>query len=510
MRLIPTFLSDMFSRTSIDAASQLSVVAPPKVKPGQVSFPSFLKTAAKTSTAQLPRRDLQLASTDIETFRDAGNTRRVVEKFASGNPDLSASVFAYLRTAITKDYTAVAKNMDGTFNPDATNLLQQILTRFDVVGDYTQGFSGISSMRSNSESLGKEIMLYGACGLELVLGKDRLPQALRPVSVTTIEFLRDDKDPNIKKPRQRIAGQLIDLDIPTFFYTALDQNLLEPYAESPLQSAIQPVQFATEFMNDLRRVVQKAIHPRLLISIAEEAIKKSLPPEAFSDKTALDLYRNKIIADVSSQVNNLKIDDALVVSDAIKPAYMTGGNTSLNSEYQVLSEIINSKMATGAKTMPTILGMGGGSVNIASSETMLFLKNADGAVQQKLNEIYSQALTLAVRLFGLDVYVSFRYGDIDIRPEAELEAFRSMRQSRILELLSLGLVSDEQASLTLTNQLPVAGFTPLSGTGFYGKNKQDTNANGYSNQSAGGGAGGALNQAVTPDTPVGQRGSNKK
>jgi hypothetical protein len=116
--------------------------------------------------------------------------------------------------------------------------------------------------------------------------------------------------------------------------------------------------------------------------------------------------------------------------------------------------------------MPSILGHGSGSQNVASSETLLFMKNAKGMVQEKLNEIYSRALTLAVRLFGYDVYVEFRYADIDLRPESELEAFRSMRQSRILEQLSLGFITDEQASIELTGQLPPPGFKPLSGTGF--------------------------------------------
>lgn len=501
MRLIPTFVREFF------AASQLAPVAVPKVKSGQQAFPSFLRSASATTSA-LPRREMSLASTDIETFRNAGNTRKVVQKFATANPDLSAAVFAYTRTAITKGYVAVAKNMDGTFNPEATNLLQQMLIRFDVIGDYNDGFGNIGSMRSTSEALAKELMFYGAMSLELVLGKDRLPARLQPISVTNIEFVQDGTG---KRPQQRIAGTLIDLDIPTFFYVALDQDLLEPYADSPLQSAIQPAQFATEFMNDLRRVVQKAIHPRLVISIAEDAIKKSLPPEVFSNKEELDKYRTQIISAIETQINNLKIDDALVQSDAVKAEYMTGGNTSLEAEYTTLNNIINSKLATGAKTMPSILGMGTGSQNIASTETMLFLKNADGAIQQKLNEIYSQALTLGLRLFGLDVYVEFRYSDIDIRPEAELEAFRSMKQSRILELLSLGMMSDEEAALALTGHLPGKGFKPLSGTGFFSPQPVDAlNGNGHSTTGPGNKQGSAANQANSPGTPTGQRGSNKK
>ena len=98
---------------------------------------------------------------------------------------------------------------------------------------------------------------------------------------------------------------------------------------------------------------------------------------------------------------------------------------------------------------------------------MLFLKHAD-IVRRKLNEFWSRMFTLAVRLFGNDVYIDFQYAQIDLRPTAELEAYRAMYQSRILEQLSLGLVSDEEACVLLTGQLPPAGMAPLSGTMFKG------------------------------------------
>jgi hypothetical protein len=151
--------------------------------------------------------------------------------------------------------------------------------------------------------------------------------------------------------------------------------------------------------------------------------------------------------------------------------YLNNGNQSLDAEYKVLQDVIDSKTATGAKTLPSILGHGSGSQNIASSETLLFMKNAAG-VQGKLNEGYSKALTLAVRLFGLDVYVEFRYAPIDLRPELELEVFRATRQSRLLEQLSLGFLTDDEASIQLTGQLTPAGFKPLSGTQFFAPPKQ--------------------------------------
>ena len=84
-------------------------------------------------------------------------------------------------------------------------------------------------------------------------------------------------------------------------------------------------------------------------------------------------------------------------------------------------------------------------------------------------------LTQAVRLMGNDVYVEFKYADLDLRPQAELEAFRAMKQSRILEQLSLGLITDEEACIQLTGNLPRDGHVPLAGTYFKSGGLQVTN-----------------------------------
>lgn len=490
-----------WSGINIGAATQLAVIPAPKVPRSQQAFPSFLKTASP-GEARLPVRDLRLATSDIASLRNGQTTRVVIRDFAQANSDLSSAVFAYLRTAITPSFTAVARNMDSSINPDATNLLQQLLVRFDTVRDYTDGFSGISSMRSNSETLAKEIILYGSCSAELVLGKDRLPRAIVPVSTTQIVFQADTAaGAFIRKPQQRIPGGFVDLDVPTFFYVSLDQDLLDPYSQSPLESAIQPAQFSIEFLNDLRRVIQKALHPRLVVTIGEESFKKNVPAAFQQSQEQYQAYMNSILETIRTDVNGLNPEDALVLFDTLKAEYMTGGNTSLDREYSALTEIINSKIATGSKTMPSILGHGSGSQNVASTETMLFVKNAEGAVQEKLNEIYSQMLTLALRLFGLDVYVEFKYERIDLRPDSELEAFKSMKQSRMLELLSLGLMTDEEVSLQLTGNLPPQGYVPRSGTDFY-KAAPAPAGNPASNTSA-------LNQNLNSTAPAAPKGASK-
>jgi hypothetical protein len=450
----------------MQAAAQLAPVPPPKkVANKQVALSSYLRTAKPNPETALPRADRQLARTNPETYRLGSDTRVVMRDLVAVNPDLSASVNAYIRTGITAHYTAVAKNMDGTFNRDATDLLQQLLARFDIVQNYDDGFSGVNSMRSNSESLIKECMNYGAMALELVLDQSRLPRTLQPISVTQVQFF-PDKSGRWLSPKQKVSGELIDLDIPTFFYTALDQDLLEPYSSSPLEPAIHAVLFSQEFMNDLRRIVKRAVHPRVVVSIDEEKFRKYIPQDVLQDVDRLRAYQNALISDVQSQLNTLNPEDALVLFDMMGIEIVNNGNASLSKEWEVLSKVVDGKLTTGARALPSILGHGSGSQNVASSETLLFLKNAAG-VQEKLNEIYSRALTLAVRLFGQDVYVEFRYDPIDLRPDGELEAFRAMKQSRILELLSLGFLEDDDASIQLTGKLTPVGFKPLSGTGFF-------------------------------------------
>jgi hypothetical protein len=496
------FASRLFGGSRLDAASQLPDVPLPKVKKNGISLPSFLKTAKPNTDAPLPYNDRRLINADITALRNGNGTRTVMRDFIAASPDLSAAVFQYIRNAVSNGYQAVAKNPDGTFHPEATAALQQILTRFDVLTNYADGYASLTSLQSTSESLVKEIMTYGAMSAELVLDQALLPARIQPVSVTNVKFYPDSK--GVLKPVQEVGGQKFVLDTPAYVYVSLDQDLLEPYAASPLESAMQPTLFGQEFMNDVRRIVQRVIHPRLHVKIEEEKLIKHLTDKAQHDDELRKQEIDAAIQQVADAINNLQPEEAIVLLDSIEIDLLNNGNISLSDEYKVIKEIIDAKLSTGAKTMPAILGHGVGSSNIASTETMLFMRSVLG-IQGKLNELYSRLLTLAVRLMGFDVVVHFRYNAIDLRPEAELEAFKSQKQSRLLELLSLGLLTDEEASLELTGRLPPKGFKPLSGTMFMSKSAgANENPNGESNN------GSTLNQNLNSDAPKQTRGGNTK
>ncbi|MEY2654810.1 MAG: Vibrio phage [Pseudomonadota bacterium] len=499
-------LSTFSSWLGLSAATDMPDPVDPKVKRGQRVLPSYLTTSKPSTKSALPRNERNLINTDITTYRTGSTARQTIRDFVKASPDLSGAVTSYVRLAVTRGYTAIAKNRDGTINPDATRALAQMLASFDVLNDYSLGYDDSPSIRSLAETWSREILIEGAMAGELVLDKALLPYKIQPVNVGQIR-LYPSSDGKRLIPQQELAGETISLDTPTFFMVSLDQDTVITYPESPLEPALQPTLAAAEFLNDIRRVVKKSIHPRMVVSIDEEKFRKSMPQDVLQDQEKMIAYKNQVINEIQSQVNDMAPEEALVLFDSITVKIEDHGNTNLNNEYEVIQGMYDARMATGAKVMPTVLGKANGTSNVASSEVVMFVKYVEGAVQSKLHEMFSKMLTLGVRLLGHDVFVTFEFNPIELRPESELESFRSMKQSRILDLLSLGMLSDEEACIQLTGQLPSANYKPLSGTGFRATAKVDPAGNGYNGASN---DGSTMNQNLKPDTPTGVKGGQKQ
>jgi hypothetical protein len=490
-----------FFGVSPEAAKALPPPAPIKTKSKQVSLPSFFTSATPSKTSAIPRSDNALLNADITALRSTSrNSREAVRNFVAASPDLSAAVFAYIRMAVSQTYTAVAYSSDGRIDVDATKLVQQILSRMEHVGDYTAGFSQNPSIRSSSESLAKELMLYGSASLEVIFDKALTPSKLQPISVTNIDFIADGLG---VRPVQIIGSETRDLDTPAFIYTSLDQDLLSAYSTSPLEPALQPTLFGHELLNDIRRIVRRVLFPRLKAVVDEDKFRANLPAEIQFDPEKLNEYMTSFILDLETRLNNLAPEEALIYFDTLDLTLESRGNDSLGDELKVLQSLIDGKTASGSKALGAILGHGAASSNIASTEAALFLKSVQGAVQAKLNELYSRALTVAVRVMGVDVSVQFKYADIDLRPAAELVAFHQTKQAMVLEQLSLGLITDEEASIQLTGHLPPEGYKPLSGTMF--KSKQEAQPTDQSSNN-----GSTLNQNLNSDAPAQGRGGNTK
>jgi len=333
----------------------------------------------------------------------------------------------------------------------------------------------VQPIQSLLESLAHELRYYGSCMLEVVLNAARVPDRLVPIGTRDLEWWPTNKSKAVI-PVQDVGGDKIRLDFPTIIYTSLDQDLYYSNSDSPMEPALQPVLMAMQFLNDVRRVIRAAVHPRLMVSLKAEELRKMIPVSISADPKKSEEWYNSIVSQVTNTINGLEPEEAFVQLDIMEASYLSRGNTSLEREYDIIDKMATGKISAGAKTLPSVIGKGENQTT-ASVESMIFVKQVEGALQAPLNRVMSRAMTLIARLGAADVYVEFKLADIDLRPESELAGFRSQQQA----------------------------YKPNA-------NAADGNNN-YSNTAAGGtagadGGGGALNENLKPKTSPNKAGSN--
>lgn len=450
----------------MSAATALPTQPPPKPpKPGGASYPGFRRSTV-ASSAKIQKPTFDVANVDLTaTYRSATDTPTQVRNLSRFSPELAGSLAANTRVGIPEKFIAIARDPDGTFNVEATQLALQLLRTMNTMPDYINGFSQVNSLRSTSEALAKEIQQTGAMAMELVLDKQRLPLQWVPVPVSSVEFYEDGKG---VKPIQKVGGDEIDLDIATFFWVTLDPSLYNIYPQSPMEAAIQPTLASTTFLTTLRKLCERHVFKRYDIKIDEEKLLARTPPDiaASGDPDLITGYLNTVIEQVNDAITDLGVDEALVHFDFFEVKYIDGDTGDTPGTFETVRDIYDSKIATAMKTPPSVLGMGSKSQNVASTETLMFLANVNGMIRLKLQELYSKALTLSVRLLGLDVTVEFEFDDIELKPAGELEAYRAMRFERLTNLVSIGWMTDEEACLRLTGNLPQNGYTIKWDTNF--------------------------------------------
>lgn len=483
------------SRSNPDQQFSAAVFPPPplpKAPNKPVSVPGY-RTQAEPQATAVRRNNRDLANSSRTAARTGATAYAITRELAETSPDLAAATSMLLRTGIPEKFTLYGRDLDGNLDRTATEQAYELMRRLTFLGAADGSYGAQMTIQSLSESLGKELLYYGACGLEVALDKARIPSSFNAVSVT--QLIAFDEDNSVRWV-QRVGGVDMDLDTPTFIYTAVDQLLTDAYSSGFIQAATQPTLADAEFTDDVRRVLKRAVHPRLKANLVSEQIRKNCPPEILNDPTKFSQYQQSILDQVESLINGLAPEDALVSFDSITYEFISS-DADPSAIIERIQGVLNSKLASGAKTLPVVLGHGGTS-NSSSTESLLYIKTAD-MLRRKLNEVYSRALTVAIRLVGIEGYVEFQYAPIELRPESELAAFRAMETSNTLQLLSLGFITDDEAALHLTGHLTPPGFKPLMGTGFYSSNAAGSQiadtGSGSSNTSA-------MGRTLKPKTPA--------
>jgi hypothetical protein len=447
---------------------QATLVLPKSLVIGiQTSDPSV----GKAKDTALPDASLNHLNKSISSLRSETDVYTQMRNLVIFSGDMSMAVASYLRLA---DSPLQYRVFDSThqLSDQGSLLLRTILNNLKYPVDYSYGYDDRHAPDDVSGICLREVLLTGGCALELVLNKAKLPDRLQPVSPSKLKWrtaATTETGALTHKiiPWQQATGQVILLDIPTFFFARLDTDPTTVYPKPPFEVAINTAIFHAEVLEDIRRVVKRSGHSRLILTIDHEKLMKSVPMDVRGDPTKEQAWVEEVRSSLASSLAGMNPETALILFDNISADYLNSeiGGTA---DYTAFKNMVDAQMATSLHTPLTVLAKpsGAGSSNVASSESLLFLKHAAG-IRKPVETLFSRALTLAVRLSGFDGYVEAYYPPIDLRPESELEAYKSMKQARVLELWSLGTITDQEASEELGTGMLPPGFKPLSGTGFY-------------------------------------------
>jgi len=450
--------------------------------------------ASGTDRANTISRDnTRAANQSILAFRTQNNDIAAVRALDLIDGTFSSAIFSFVEIANSGYDVTAFDTATHQFSEQGTMMARSVLAGLDTLYDYSKGYSDKRSLSSVIETGLLEVIETGALAAELVLDKFRLPERINVVAYETLEWVSRGDGTKYPQQQRESGGDPIKLDIPNFFVCELHKQAAKAYATTMLASALNSSYHFDDFIEDMRRAVRRQGHGRLNAKLNAEMVRAAAPDDVRADPKKMQSWMQSQLDEVNSALKGLNPEDALAFYDAVEISLLKAEGEK--SDYVPLMNAISGQLATSLKTSPSILGLRlSGSQSLSNTESLVFLKVARG-IQRPIEEVMSRAITLAVRLYGVDAYVKFQFHPINLRPEDELEAFKTMKQQRVMTLLSEGFLTDEECAQILGTGPRAPGAPPLSGTGFMRGGGKGINAEDASPNDD------PQGRALQPDTP---------
>lgn len=438
----------------------------PKKKAGDKGV-AFTNTFNPLQTAQalsLPTYREHLD--DLFVNRPLQDSRQILQDLFKQDPDVSAAVNAYLTVANT-DPIFYVRDMEGVIDREGHKLLQQIITGLTTRSDYSTGFQMTQSLRSIAESMRYMLLLRGGIATELVFDKFLIPREFRHVDMATLEWFETAPGKFVPVQEPKNSQDPISLDQPTFFVSFYRRDPTTIYTYSPFVSAVNTIAARQQVINDLYRIMQKTGYPRIEASVVEEVLRKNAPASAKDDETEMLRWLADRLNDISTTLGNMRPDQAFVHSDTIVTKILNPAGPGKSMDVTSVIGVLNAQNQAALKTMATIIGRGEAGVNTASTEARIFAMNAE-ELNHPIAETLGHMFTLALRMQGFQGYVDCRFKKIELRPDMELEPQRLAKQARLIEMLSLGLIGDDDFHMMMFDRVRPDEIEEMTGTGFAG------------------------------------------
>lgn len=454
-------MANKLSTLGSKALGALAVILPGRLNPKGTAVTQTYAPANNQSVLSAPNYRDHL--TDIFTQRTALDSRSLLKELFKNDPDMSASVHAFLTVADTK-LVPLVKDADGQIDRAGQKILEQVLTGFTTRSDYSKGFKIVNSLTSVTEAYRYMLLLRGGIGAEMVINQEFMPVEMRQVDMGVVEWF--EKAPNQFTPQQTDAdGKKITLDIPTFFATWFRQDPTAIYSTSPFVSAINTIAARQQVINDLYRIMQITGFPRMEVTVLEEVVLKNAPVSVKADPKKQREYLQQQLTEIRTTLSQIGPEQTFVHYDSVEPGMLNEKAAGVAINIDSVMNALNAQNQAGLRTMATILGRGTSGVNTATVEARVFSMSAE-ALNKPIADILSQMFTLAIRLNGSQSKVECSFEPVELRSALELETNLLVKSQRLRADLSDGLITDDEYHLMMYGRLAPEGCPVLSGTGF--------------------------------------------
>lgn len=413
---------------------------------------------------------------DLYDNRIGTNSNELLKELFKQDPDCSAAVNAYLTSSDTPlVYYAVDAN--GEISTDGTKTLRFLIDKITSRWDYTLNYQMKSSLTSIREELKYMLLLRGAAGAELIFDKTLQPKEIRNVDMLYVKWTESKLGEFKPIQKTEESGEEVSLDVPTFFTTFFRRDPTSVYTYSYFVSAINVIAARQQVINDLYRIMNVTGFPRIDITVLEDIIVKNAPAETRANPDLLRQYISSTVQGIANSFNNVKPSQPLAHTDSVEVKMINDKNPGGSLQISEVIETLNGQNQAAMKVVGSVLGRGSSGVNTASVEAMVFAKNAS-ELNKPIDYLLSEIFTLALRMTGFDGKAVMYSKEVELRTATELENQLTMRQARLLEQLSLGIIDDIQYYLEMWGEVP-SNPSALSGTNFQATriNTSDTTSN---------------------------------
>lgn len=402
------------------------------------------------------------------TARNKQNTNDIIRELSQKDGIFAAAVNSMVTLAVGEGFKVGGYDAYGNMSLEVMAAGYAVLDSIDTLHDYSQGYNDKQGMRSIINSMVLDTVTSGGCGCELVLDPRFGPERLVPISYNSIKWVIKDNDGG-RYPQQ--DGNDNNLDLPTIF---IEEHMKHPgsdYAESMMRPGIEMTFQHAEYIEDMRRVLKQTGQSRMLAKLDAAKVAQTIPKNIKGDPDKEQQFMRQQLMNVVNMLSALEPEDAAVFYDTLD--IQISENDGEKADYATLLKTLSNMVGVAVKTPSSGIGLrSDGGQGLSNAETLVYMRTAS-AIAYPVCSALSRALTLAIRLMGVNGSIKLRPNDVDLRPKTELEAYAATRQKRILYLLSIGMINDAQACYDL-NIRPSDYFNILSGTGFMDKGSSDS------------------------------------